>query len=196
MLLFCRSGRTPLLDSDSQNLYFLGKKDCTSLNFLPAQLPEDIFRTSLNRIRWSSKFLRTLLCHLGNKRHSPFRIWRRKLSIILSCEGRRSLQRPNGMTLNRIWKAFEGNKCRLFHDPLRLFLLLPITRSEIHGRKEHGTFQTVQAYRRARKPQKDKTLFFLRGSRYSALNTRRKNANYRGFFLTSTTGDDQGLSEG
>ncbi|GFX21110.1 hypothetical protein TNCV_4366891 [Trichonephila clavipes] len=68
-----------------------------------------------------------------------------------------ALQRPNGMTFKHLCTIRLSN--------------LPITRSEIHGRKEHGTFQTVE---RIVNKAEDKRV---------SLN-RRKNANFN---------DDQGL---
>ncbi|GFV10579.1 hypothetical protein TNCV_337041 [Trichonephila clavipes] len=93
------------------------------------------------------------------------------------------------MTLNS-YKAFGGNKCRLFTIRFVYFFIYANNQIEIHGRKEHGTFQTVERIVNTR--QRDKRLF---RDAIQLCDNRRKNANYRLFF-TSTMGDDQGLSEG
>ncbi|GFT50854.1 hypothetical protein TNCV_321641 [Trichonephila clavipes] len=92
------------------------------------------------------------------------------------------------MTLNS-YKPSGGNKCRLFTIRF-VYFYLPIARSEIHGRKELGTLQTVRAYRQYEA--EDKRLF--RDAIQLAIIDAKTPTTV--FFLTSTTGDDQGLSEG
>ncbi|GFV06797.1 hypothetical protein TNCV_1538791 [Trichonephila clavipes] len=55
---------------------------------------------------------------------------------------RSALHRPNGMTLNSYKPSGVINA--VFFMIRFVYFYLPITRSEIHGRKEHGTFQTVE----------------------------------------------------